>query len=257
MEYILSNKENGIGWLTLNSPDTRNALSMDMMKDLQGKLRQMADDSDVRVVVIRANGPVFCAGHNIQEMAGDHDIHYYRNYFSLCSDMMQQLHLLPQPVIAQVQGIASAAGCQLVAACDLAIAEKGARFATPGVQIGIFCSTPMVPLSRLIGRRRALEMLLTGRFVPADEACQWGLVNKVVDAEMLAEETKAWAIELVQYSRFTLGFGKRSFYSQIDQDEQMAYNFTKEQIAINCLADDAKEGMRAFLEKRKPDWKDR
>lgn len=257
MASVLFDKENGIGWLTMNSPDTRNALSMNMMSSMQEKLTQIRDDADVRVVVIRADGPVFCAGHNIREMAGEHDIHHFRNIFSLCSELMQSLHHLPQPVIAQVHGIATAAGCQLVAACDLAIAEQGARFATPGVKIGLFCSTPMVPLSRVIGRRRAMEMLLTGRFVSAQEAYLWGLVNKVVEAEKLAEETKAWAAELAQHSRFTLGFGKRAFYTQIEQDEITAYTFTKDQMAVNCLSEDAQEGMTAFVEKRKPVWKDR
>jgi len=257
MESVLFDKENGIGWLTLNRPDTRNALSTDMMSNMQKKLTQIRDDADVRVVVIRANGPVFCAGHNIREMTGEHDIHHFRNIFNLCSELMQSLHLMPQPVIAQVQGIATAAGCQLAAACDLAIAEQGARFATPGVKIGLFCSTPMVPLSRVIGRRRAMEMLLTGRFVSAQEAYQWGLVNKVVEAEKLAEETKTWATELAQHSRFTLGFGKRAFYTQIEQDEAAAYIFTKDQMAVNCLSEDAQEGMSAFIEKRKPVWKDR
>jgi enoyl-CoA hydratase/carnithine racemase len=257
MESVLFDKENGIGWMTLNRPDTRNALSSDMMSNMQQKLTQIRDDADVRVVVIRANGPVFCAGHNIREMAGEHDIHHFRNIFNLCSELMQSLHLMPQPVIAQVQGIATAAGCQLVAACDLAIAEQGARFATPGVKIGLFCSTPMVPLSRVIGRRRAMEMLLTGRFVSAQEAYLWGLVNKVVEAEKLAEETTIWATELAQHSRFTLGFGKRAFYTQIEQDEATAYTFTKDQMAVNCLSEDAQEGMTAFIEKRKPVWKDR
>jgi len=169
--------------------------------------------------------------------------------------MMQQIHRLPQPVIAQVHGIATAAGCQLVAACDLAVAETGARFATPGVKIGLFCSTPMVPLSRVIGRRRALEMLLTGRFVDAAEAERFGLVNRVVRPETLSEETEQWAKEIAEYSAFTVGFGKRLFYNQIDMDEAAAYAYAGEGMVVNGMADDAQEGMRAFLEKRPPKWR--
>jgi enoyl-CoA hydratase/carnithine racemase len=156
-----------------------------------------------------------------------------------------------------VHGIATAAGCQLVAACDLAIAETGARFATPGVKVGLFCTTPMIPLVRLIGRRRAMEMLLTGRFVSAQEAEHFGLVNRLAPADQLAEETRKWALELAQFSRFTLALGKRAFYEQIDLDETSAYNYAKEVISINCMAEDAQEGMGAFLEKRKPQWRDR
>jgi enoyl-CoA hydratase/carnithine racemase len=171
--------------------------------------------------------------------------------------MMLRLQKLPQPVIAQVHGIATAAGCQLVAACDMAIAETGARFATPGVKIGLFCITPMVPLVRVVGRRRAMEMLVSGRFVSAEEAEKFGLVNRIVPAEKLAEETRDWAMELAQASRFTLAFGKQAFYHQVDLEETVAYGYAKEAIAMNALAEDAQEGMRAFLEKRKPEWRDR
>ncbi len=256
-ESVVFDKDSGIGWLTLNRPETRNALSTEMMSEMREKLVRIAQDRDIRVVVIRANGPVFCAGHNIREMSGQHEIHHFRKIFDLCSELMQSIHTMPQPVIAQVQGIATAAGCQLVAACDLAIAEKNARFATPGVKIGLFCSTPMVPLSRVIGRRRAMEMLLTGRFVSAEDALHWGLVNKVVEPEKLSEETQRWAAEIAQHSRFTLSFGKQAFYTQIEQDERTAYNFAKEAMAINCYTEDAQEGMNAFLEKRAPEWKDR
>jgi enoyl-CoA hydratase/carnithine racemase len=170
--------------------------------------------------------------------------------------MMQTIHQLPQPVIAQVHGIATAAGCQLVAACDLAIAEKNALFATPGVKIGLFCSTPMVPLCRVIGRRRALEMLLTGRFVSALEAEKYGLINKVVEKDNLNKETENWARSMSKYNLSTLEIGKKAFYNQIYQDESSAYNYAKEVISINCLDENAQEGMNAFLEKRKPKWKD-
>ena len=258
MEPVLLEKDGPIGWLTLNRPDKRNALSLELMGEMLEKLEQVAEDEETRIVVIRGNGPAFCAGHDLNEMAGtDHDIHHFRQIFSRCSDMMLRLQQLPQPVIAQVHGIATAAGCQLVAACDMAIAEAGARFATPGVKIGLFCTTPMVPLVRVVGRRRAMEMLMSGRFVPADEAERFGLVNRVVPAEKLADETRNWAMELAQASRFTLDLGKQAFYHQVDLEETVAYGYAKEAIAMNALAEDAREGIRAFLEKRKPQWRDR
>jgi len=258
MEPVLFEKKEHVGWLTLNRPEQRNALSLSLMDEMQRKLALVAKNRDIRVVVIRGNGPVFCAGHDMSELTGkNYDINHFRKIFSVCSDMMQTLHKLPQPVIAQVHGVAMAAGCQLVAACDLAVADSKTKFCTPGVKIGLFCITPMVPLSRVVGRRRALDMLFTGRFVSAQEAERFGLVNKVVDPDVLVEETEKWAMEIAQYSRFTLGFGKKAFYEQIDQDEASSYNYAKEAIAQNCLAEDAQEGMKAFLEKRKPVWKDR
>jgi enoyl-CoA hydratase/carnithine racemase len=258
MEPVLLETEGSVGWLTLNRPDKRNALSLELMGDMLEKLDRVAGDKETRVVVIRGSGPAFCAGHDMSEMAGsDHDIHHFREIFSRCSRMMLRLQRLPQPVIAQVHGIATAAGCQLVAACDLAIAEAGARFATPGVKIGLFCTTPMVPLVRVVGRRRAMEMLMSGRFVPAEEAERFGLVNRVVPADALARETRTWAVELARASRFTLAFGKQAFYHQLDLDEAAAYGYAKEAIAMNALAEDAQEGMGAFLEKREPQWRDR
>jgi enoyl-CoA hydratase/carnithine racemase len=258
MESVLFEHRDHIGWLTLNRPEQQNALSLELMEDMHSKLQRVATDRNIRVVIVRGNGPVFCAGHDLRELTGArYDIHYFRKIFSLCSKMMLTLQGLPQPVIAQVHGVATAAGCQLVAACDLAIAEKSARFATPGVKIGLFCSTPMVPLSRVIGRRRALDMLLSGRYISAEEAERFGLVNRVVDREKLAEEAEQWARELAQYSLYTLELGKKAFYHQINQDESSAYDYVKEIIAINCLAEDAQEGMKAFLEKRTPQWKDR
>jgi len=227
------------------------------MYEMQKQFNIVANNRDVRVIVIKGNGPAFCTGHDVLELVGEkYDIHHFRKIFTVCSDMMQTIHQLPQPVIAQVHGFATAAGCQLVAACDLAIAEIGAKFATPGVKIGLFCSTPMVPLCRIIGRRRSLEMLLTGRFISAQEAEQFGLVNKIIEKDKLAEETENWARRLTQYNLSTLEFGKKIFYNQIDQDELSAYNYAKEAIAINCLDENAQEGMKAFLEKRKPEWKD-
>lgn len=258
MDAVLFEKEGPIGWLILNRPEKRNALSLDVMLEVSSKLDKIAADTETRVLIIRGNGSVFSAGHDIKEMvSSNEDIHALRAIFNTCNQMMLRLHQLPQPVIAQVHGVATAAGCQLVAACDLAVAEEGARFATPGVKIGLFCTTPMIPLVRVIGRRRAMDMLLTGRFVSAREALDFGLLNRVVPAEKLAEETKNWALEIAQFSGFTLGLGKRAFYSQVDLDERAAYDYGKEIIAMNCMADDAREGMSAFLEKRKPEWRNR
>jgi len=258
MEAVLLEKEGPISWLVLNRPEKRNALSLDLMNELLMKLDQVAQDETIRVVVIRGTGPMFSAGHDIKEMSGDDkDLHHFRSIFTTCNRMMERLHQLPQPVIAMVHGIATAAGCQLVAACDLAIAEEGARFATPGVRIGLFCTTPMVPLVRLVGRRRALEMLLTGRYISSQEALQFGLINRVVSSDRLVETTREWALEIAQFSRFTLALGKQAFYEQVDLSEPEAYSFAKEVIAMNCLADDAQEGMKAFLEKRPPVFRGR
>jgi enoyl-CoA hydratase/carnithine racemase len=258
MEPVLLEKDGPIGWLILNRPDSRNALSLEVMNDILGKLKAIEADQNIHVVVIRGKGPAFCAGHNLKDMVGsDLDIQHFHTLFSVCAKMMQTLHKLPQPVIAQVHGIATAAGCQLVAACDLAIAETGAQFATPGSKIGLFCTTPAVPLVRVIGRRRALEMLLTGRFISAEEAERFGLLNKVVSLDKLSQETKNLAMEMAQYSRYTLAFGKQTFYSQIDLTESSAYEFATHAIAMNCLDIDAQEGMKAFLEKRAPVWKNR
>jgi enoyl-CoA hydratase/carnithine racemase len=258
MELVLLDKDGPVAWLTLNRPEKRNALSLELMKAMLNKLKIIQNHQDIRVVVIRGNGPAFCAGHDLKEMVGaDLGIEHFHKIFSLCAEMMQTLFKLPQPVIAQVHGIATAAGCQLVAACDLAIAETGAQFATPGVKIGLFCSTPSVPLVRTVGRRRALEMLLTGRFISADEAERFGLINRIVALDKLAEHTSNWAMEIAQYSRYTLALGKRTFYNQADLDTPSAYNYATHAIVMNCLAEDAQEGMSAFLEKRKPEWKNR
>lgn len=258
MESVLLEKEGPLGWLTLNQPEKMNALSLEVMSTLLEKLEQVAEDREIRVVIIRGNGKIFSAGHDIKEMVGeDKGIDHFRTIFRTCNRMMLRLHELPQPVIAQVHGIATAAGCQLVAACDLAVAENTTRFATPGVKIGLFCSTPMIPLVRAIGRKRAMEMLVTGRFVSAEEAERFGLVNRVVAPEQLAEETKNFALEIARFSRFTLSLGKNAFYGQVDLDEKSAYGFAKEVMALNCTAEDAQEGMQAFLEKREAKWKDR
>ena len=258
MKPLLFEKKGRVGWMTLNRPNQRNALSLELMDEMHKQLDLIAKDKEIYVVVIKGNGPAFCVGHDMKELVGEnYDIHHFRKIFSVCSNLMQSIHQMPQPVIAQVHGAAMAAGCQLVAACDLAIAEKNTKFSTPGVKIGLFCSTPMVPLSRVIGRRRALDMLLTGRLVSAEEAEKFGLVNKVFTHSKLIKETEKWAEEIANYSLFTLGFGKKAFYNQIDQKEEFAYNYAKEAIAFNCLSYDAQEGMKAFLEKRKPKWKNK
>lgn len=258
MKPVIFEKDGPLGWLTLNRPEKRNALSLELMADLQIKLDRVEQDTDIRVLIIKGNGAAFCAGHDLNEMAGvDFDFHHFLEIFSVCSKIMQTLHHLPQSVIAQVHGIATAAGCQLVAACDLAIAETHAQFATPGVKIGLFCTTPAVPLVRVIGRRRALDMLLSGRFVSAQEAERFGLINRITDPDKLEQETRNWAMELSRYSRFTVGFGKRTFYKQVDLDEVSAYNFAVDSIAMNCLDEDAQEGMKAFLEKRDAIWIER
>ncbi|SPF47729.1 Enoyl-CoA hydratase/carnithine racemase [Syntrophobacter sp. SbD1] len=253
---VLLEKDHPLGCLTLNRPETRNALSLEMIRSISNALEEIQQDSRISILIIRANGPVFSAGHDIREMARKHEsIDELREIFTECNKMMLKLHEMPQTVIAQVHGVATAAGCQLVAACDLAVAETGARFATPGVKIGLFCTTPMIPLVRVIGRRRAMDMLLSGRFISSEEALQFGLVNRVVSPEKLGDETRNWALELAQASPFVLGLGKNAFYSQVDLDERSAYQYAKEVIAMNCMAEDAFEGMTAFIEKRKPVWK--
>jgi enoyl-CoA hydratase/carnithine racemase len=256
MESVLIDIEPPIGWLTLNRPEIRNALSLEMIESVLDALNKVQNDGRISVLIIRANGQVFSAGHDIREMSKKREsIDKIREIFTRCNTMMMKIHDLPQPVIAQVNGVATAAGCQLVAACDLAIAESGARFATPGVKIGLFCTTPMIPLVRVIGRRRAMDMLLSGRFISAEEALQFGLINRVTTAEKLAEETRSWAMELAQASSYVLSLGKRAFYSQADLDERAAYEYGKEVISMNCMAEDAAEGMSAFIEKRKPVWR--
>ncbi len=254
-KYLLWNQRDDVGVVSLNRPEKRNALSLDLMLEMMELLDKVAVDESIKVLIIKGEGPVFSAGHDLSEMVGENaDIHTFRRLFKVCSDMMWKIHNIPQPVIAQVHGIATAAGCQLVAACDLAVAEEGTKFSTPGVRIGLFCTTPMVPLVRAIGRKRAMEMLMTGRFVTAQEALSWGLVNKVVNIKDLEDETFKWAKEIASYSRFTLGLGKKAFYDQIDLDEYSAYRYAQEVIAMNCMAMDAQEGIKAFLEKRQPRW---
>lgn len=253
---IIYEEKERIGWITLNRPDKRNALSLDLLGELSSCLKKVAEEKSAKVIVVKGAGPAFCAGHDMTEILGQ-ELNDVRRLFQACLDLMMLIHSLPQPVIAQVHGIATAAGCQLVAACDLVVAEEGAEFATPGVKIGLFCSTPMVPLSRAVGRKKAMEMLFTGRFISAQEAISWGLVNVVASSEDLESQTLKLAREIGQYSLVTLSLGKQAFYQQIEMAEVQAYHYAKELISANAQMEDAVEGMGAFLEKREPVWKEK
>jgi enoyl-CoA hydratase/carnithine racemase len=254
---ILFSTEGPIAALTLNSPKTINALSKRMINEMIDALTKVSFDESVKVIIIKAAGKDFCAGHNLSEMT-DSGVKEYKFIFDQCTKMMQLIHEIPQPVIAQVQGIATAAGCQLAAWCDLVIAGEDAKFSTPGVKIGLFCSTPMVAISRAIGRKMALEMLLTGRDFPAQEAKELGLVNRVVPLEELDSVTEELATKISEASRFALSIGKQGFYTQIDQTDDKAFHFAKHTIVMNNLSEDAQNGIKGFLEKKTSvKWKDR
>jgi enoyl-CoA hydratase/carnithine racemase len=237
--------------IALDRPERRNALSLSLMEEMLAALGALPDATEA--VVIEANGPVFSAGHDLSEMVG-RDAAFYDELFTVCTDLMLAVHGIPQPVIAKVHGGATAAGCQLVAACDLAVASEDAWFATPGVKIGLFCSTPMVPLTRVIGRRRALHMLFTGQPVDARTALEWGLVNDIVPAAELDAAVDALVAQILCFSPRVVGLGKRMFYDQIDVDEEAAYERAKRVMAANAADADAQEGMSAFLEKRAANW---
>jgi enoyl-CoA hydratase/carnithine racemase len=250
---LAQTREGMLGILTLNRPDRRNPLSLAVMLEMIDALEEFAGDTSIRAVIVASTGKVFSAGHDLSEMVG-RSVDEYRRIFDVCTELMTKIQSIPQPVIAQVQGVATAAGCQLVASCDLAIASEQATFATPGVRIGLFCSTPMVALSRAVGRKRAMEMLLTGKVVDAETAAGWGLVNRVVTAAELETETRRLACQIAEASSFTVGLGKQAYYAQIDLDQAKAYAYTKEVMAMNALAADAQEGISAFLEKRVACW---
>jgi enoyl-CoA hydratase/carnithine racemase len=252
-ESILFETDGPIAVLTLNRPQRRNALSLELMQEVIDCLNQIAKDRSWRVVLLKAAGKVFSSGHDLSEMVG-RDINEYREVFDVCTEMMARVQSIPQPVIAVVQGIATAAGCQLVASCDLAVASDQAAFATPGVKIGLFCTTPMVALSRAIGRKRALQMLLTGAMVDAVTAAEWGLINMVVPAGELEEQSRSLAARIADASSLTVALGKQAFYTQIDLDQPKAYAYAKEVMSMNSLAADAQEGITAFLEKRPACW---
>ncbi|MBV9801921.1 MAG: enoyl-CoA hydratase, partial [Solirubrobacterales bacterium] len=224
--------------ITLNRPERRNALSLELMQELTAALHATSAHPETRAIVIDANGPAFSAGHDLAEMVGREEA-FLDELFATCTVMMETIHALPQPVIAQVRGIATAAGCQLVAACDLAVAAEGTRFATPGVKIGLFCSTPMVPVSRAVGRKRAMQMLLTGEPIDAATALDWGLVNQVVPPDELESAVTRLTEGIARSSAYTVAVGKHAFYDQIDRAEQDAYEHTKAVMRENALAPDA------------------
>ncbi len=252
-QHLLRSAEGQLGIITLNRPDRRNALSLDLMLELIRCLGEFSTDANVRAIILAASGKAFSSGHDLGEMVG-RTVNDYRRIFDVCTELMTKIQSVPQPVIAQVQGIATAAGCQLVATCDLAIASAEAQFATPGVKIGLFCTTPMVALSRAVGRKRAMEMLLTGKLVDAATAAEWGLVNRVAPADQLESETRRLACQIAQASSFTVALGKQAYYAQIDLDQPKAYAYAKEVMTMNSLAHDAQEGISAFLEKRAACW---
>jgi enoyl-CoA hydratase/carnithine racemase len=252
-ETLLEARDGGTAIVTLNRPQRRNALSLGLMQELLECLDAIGRDASVRAVILNAAGPVFSSGHDLSEMTGG-TLSEYRRVFAVCTELMTKVQSIPQPVIAEVQGVATAAGCQLVATCDLAVASEAAKFATPGVKIGLFCTTPMVALTRAVGRKRAMEMLLTGRMIDASTAAEWGLVNRVVAAAELAGATRELAAQIASASSLTVGLGKAAFYAQIDLDQPKAYAYAKEVMSMNALAGDAQEGIAAFLEKRVPCW---
>jgi len=252
-QHIIRSVENQLGIITLHRAERRNALSLELMLELIRCLDEFASESQVRAIILAAAGKVFSAGHDLSELVG-RTVGEYRRVFDVCTELMVKIQSIPQPVIAQVQGVATAAGCQLVATCDLAIASDQAAFATPGVKIGLFCSTPMVALSRAVGRKRAMEMLLTGKLVDAATAAEWGLINRVVPAAQLESATRELALKIAEASSFTVALGKQAYYAQIDLDQSQAYAYAKEVMTVNSLAHDAQEGISAFLEKRIACW---
>jgi enoyl-CoA hydratase/carnithine racemase len=256
LRYVIVKDEEPAARITLNRPEKRNALSLELMQDVIEALDQIGSKAEIRAVVIEGAGRLFSAGHDLNEMVA-RDVGFYEHLFDVCTVMMEKVHRIPQPVIAKVHGVATAAGCQLVAACDLAVAGEGTLFATPGVKIGLFCSTPMVPVSRAVGRKRAMEMLLTGDFIDARTALEWGLVNRVVPEEKLDRAVDELVDKIIPSSPLTVAIGKETFYQQIELDEHRAYDLTKAVMSMNSMAADAQEGICAFLDKREPEWKGR
>jgi len=259
-EVLLSN-EDQIAVIALNRPEKRNCLSLSVLTALGQCIDEAGADASVSVLIIEASGPAFCSGHDLKELTAarendDGGRAFYAETMDLCSSVMQRIVRCPKPVIASVQGIATAAGCQLVATCDLAVAADVARFATPGVNIGLFCSTPMVAVSRNLVRKRAMEMLLTGTMIDAETAFAWGLVNRVVPADVLAATARDLARQIASKSSTTVRIGKEAFYRQLEMPLEEAYRYTSEVMVENMLHRDAEEGIGAFLEKRKPVWSD-
>lgn len=253
-DILLRSDSAGIATLTLNRPQARNALSLALMNAVIDEMQAISGDASVKAVVIAGNGPAFCAGHDLKELRANPDRAFYEQTFTACSRMMHAVVRLPQPVIARVHGIATAAGCQLVASCDLALAADNARFATPGVNIGLFCSTPMVALSRNIGRKQAMEMLLLGEMVPAARALEFGLLNQVVPEAELDGAVAEMAGKIATKSPLVLKIGKEAFYRQLELGLSDAYDYASKVMTENMLARDAGEGIDAFIEKRPPVW---
>lgn len=256
-DILLREDRDGVAWLTLNRPQQYNALSEAMLERLQDELDAIENDAAVRVVVLGGSGKAFCAGHDLKEMRAHPDKGYQRALFQRCSRLMLSLLRLPQPVIARVHGTATAAGCQLVATCDLAVAAEAARFAVSGINVGLFCSTPSVALARNLHRKPTLEMLFTGEFIDAPTAREHGLVNRVVAADELDDAVAAMAAKIVAKSAAAVATGKRMFYRQIEMGVVEAYDYAAEVMACNMMAHDAQEGIDAFVEKRKPEWRHR
>jgi enoyl-CoA hydratase/carnithine racemase len=259
---LLRERQGDVAVLVLNRPAARNSLSEALLAELSVALTDIAADRAIRAVVIAANGPAFCAGHDLKELTArrsdaDRGRAYFTKIMTMCSTMMQQIVNLPQPVIAAVQGPASAAGCQLVASCDLALASPAAKFATPGVDIGLFCSTPMVALSRNVSRKAAMEMLLTGDMTSAEDAARIGLINRVVAAGSERKEAIALAQQIASKSSHTVKIGKEGFYRQAEMGLAEAYDYVSQVMVDNLLSADAEEGICAFIEKRDPTWEDR
>jgi enoyl-CoA hydratase/carnithine racemase len=255
-EHILYERDGPVAYVTMNRPKKRNALSLDHMQELISCFKAVGEAKEAQVVILRGEGPAFCAGHDLSEMIG-RDPEFYRRLFDVCCELMETVHAIPQPVIAEVHATATAAGCQLAATCDLVVAAEEARFATPGVRIGLFCSTPMVALSRAVGQKKSMEMLLTGDFISAEEAVTLGLANRVVPADELEAQTRSLADKISEASPLVVGVGKQAFYRQLEMPTQQAYAYTKEVMSFNATFADAQEGMCAFLEKRPPEWKGR
>lgn len=251
--HVRVSRDGDIGEVLLDNPARRNPLSLAVLQDLISAVTGFGADPAVRVIVVSGTPPAFSAGHDLAEMV-DRSDDFYEELFDVCCELMAAIRNVPQPVVAAVDGIATAAGCQVVAACDLVVATDRSRFATPGVRIGLFCSVPMVPLSRAIGRKRALEMLLTGDPIDAATAAEWGLVNRVVPAGELQEAVTDLAGRIGRFSADVLAIGKRAFYEQLDRAEPQAYEYTRQVMAANAAMDDAQEGIGAFLEKRPPVW---
>lgn len=256
-QTLLREDKDGIVTLTLNRPKHYNALTEDLIAALQGAFDSLMEDKSARVVVLRANGKAFCAGHDLKQMNDHADEDYFRDEFASSGRMMIAMTKIPQPVIARVQGIATAGGCQLVANCDLAVASENASFATNGISNGLFCSTPSVPISRNMNRKQAFEMLFTGEFIDASTALSWGLVNRVVPADQLDAAVAELANSIKSKSRVTVASGKRMFYEQLNMPLKEAYRFAGDTMARDMMSEDAAEGINAFVEKRKPVWRDR